>query len=420
MNSGLAEATRLTRAGSLAEATALIQRTLGGGPLRPSAPVDETNARKPVKPIRQIGGEPVAAIDAPTAASNPGRPTCAQARVRRVPLSRPLVSSRLMSLDELPLSGLEGLAGRGSPLGPTSADVTGPGQWISGSYTGLAGMRNYKLYLPSRYACQAMPLVVMLHGCTQSPEDFAAGTGMNSVAEAEGFLVAYPEQALASNHSKCWKWFEAAHQQRDGGEPSIIAGITRQVMGQYNVDPSRVYVAGLSAGGAMAAILGATYHDLYAAVGVHSGLAPGSAHDLPSALRAMQQGGRAAEIRVSRRIPLILFHGDCDSTVRACNADHLVKEWTAAGSSTSGEEAPPATVQQGEAPGGRAYTREIYADHRGQPIVECWTIHGAGHAWSGGSRNGSYTDPTGPNASQELWRFFKERSSPTAAPPSAG
>jgi poly(hydroxyalkanoate) depolymerase family esterase len=265
------------------------------------------------------------------------------------------------------------------------------------------------LYVPSGYVGQAMPLVVMLHGCTQSPDDFAAGTGMNSVAEAEGFLAAYPAQAIAANQSKCWNWFQAPHQRRDGGEPSLIAGITRQVMAQYNVDPGRVYIAGMSAGGAMAAILGATYPDLYAAVGVHSGLAPGSAHDLPSALRAMRQGGRATQTRVDVALPLILFHGDRDSTVQPCNADHLVEQWTAAaGASTPGA----ATVHEGQVLGGRSYTRKIYTDDTGRPIVERWTIHGAGHAWSGGSRKGTYTDPAGPNASREVARFFLEHPRP--------
>ena len=242
-------------------------------------------------------------------------------------------------------------------------DVAGPGQWIAGTYTSEAGSRDYKLYIPSGYHGQALPLVVMLHGCTQTPDDFAAGTGMNGVAEAEEFLVAYPAQAAAANTMKCWNWFEAAHQQRDEGEPSLIAGITRQVMAEYHTDPGRVYVAGLSAGGAMAAIMGEMYPDLFAAVGVHSGLAPGSAQDLPSAFRAMQQGGLGGQTRVGRPAPLILFHGDGDSTVHPCNADDLVQQWNATGSQDPGGSAPPVIVQQRQV-GGRAYTREIYRDGR--------------------------------------------------------
>jgi poly(hydroxyalkanoate) depolymerase family esterase len=425
MNSGIMEATRLVRAGRVAEATALIQHALRAGAVTPARPVDEADAPELAKLIRQIGVEPPAAVEPPASATPADeKPATTQARVRRVPTSRPSVSSRI-SLDQFPLPGLEGLLGRETTC-RAPADVTGPGQWIPGTHRGAAGTRNYKLYIPSRYDGRAVPLVIMLHGCTQTPDDFAAGTGMNLVAEAEGFLVAYPAQAVGSNHSKCWNWFHASHQRREEGEPSLIAGITRQVMAQYNVDPARVYIAGLSAGGAMAAILAATYPDLYAAVGVHSGLAPGSAHDLPSALQAMQQGGRAELPRVERVVPLILFHGDRDSTVRPCNADHLVAQWitsadgaAAAPPSPNGAAAAPETVDHGQAPGGRAYTREIYTDCRGRPIVECWTIHGAGHAWSGGSRSGTYTDPAGPDASRELARFFLEQPRPTAEPPRA-
>ena len=327
---------------------------------------------------------------------------------------------RMPSLAALRMPGLEGLPGRGSTLRPIPVDVAGPGQWIAGTHTSAAGTRDYKLYIPSGYHGQALPLVVMLHGCTQTPDDFAAGTGMNGVAEAEEFLVAYPAQAPAANTMKCWNWFEAAHQQREEGEPSLIAGITRQVMAEYNTDPGRVYVAGLSAGGAMAAIMGEMYPDLFAAVGVHSGLAPGSAQDLPSAFRAMQQGGLGGQTRVGRPAPLILFHGDGDSTVHPCNADDLVQQWNAtAGSQGPGGSAPPVTVQQRQV-GGRAYTREIYRDGRGQRVVERWTIHGAGHAWSGGSRNGSYCEPAGPDASREFVRFFQEHPRGTTMPPPVG
>ena len=425
MNSGIMEATRLTREGSLAEATALIQRTLRGEHAPPNASVFQTSSLMPISPTREIGTEPADAVAAPASeapASAPAdtktRPSI-HAKLRRMPTGRPFVSA-LTPLDELRMPGLEGLLGRGSTLRPIPVDVAGPGQWIAGTHTSAAGTRDYKLYIPSGYHGQALPLVVMLHGCTQTPDDFAAGTGMNGVAEAEEFLVAYPAQTPAANTMKCWNWFEAAHQQREEGEPSLIAGITRQVMAEYNTDPGRVYVAGLSAGGAMAAIMGAMYPDLFAAVGVHSGLAPGSAQDLPSAFRAMQQGGLGGQTRVGRPAPLILFHGDGDSTVHPCNADDLVQQWNAtAGSQGPGGSAPPVTVQQRQV-GGRAYTREIYRDGRGQRVVERWTIHGAGHAWSGGSRNGSYTDPAGPDASREFVRFFQEHPRGTTMPTPLG
>ena len=421
MNADIMEATRLTREGRLAEATALIQRTLRGGHAPPNTSMGQISSLETLTPTGQVDTEradtvPAPSSEAPAPADTRKRPSI-RATVRSVPTGRPFVSP-LMSPVDLRVPGLEGLLGRGSVLHPTKVDVAGPGQWIAGTHTCAAGTRDYKLYIPSGYHGQAVPLVVMLHGCTQTPDDFAAGTGMNGVAEAEGFLVAYPAQAPTANISKCWNWFEAAHQQREQGEPALIAGITRQVMAQYNIDPGRVYVAGLSAGGAMAAIMGATYPDLYAAVGVHSGLAPGCAQDLPSALQAMQQGGPRGQARVGRPAPLILFHGDGDSTVHSCNADRLVQQWTAAaGSQTPGAAVPPVTVERGQVVGGHTYTRQIYRDGRGQPVVERWTIHGAGHAWSGGSYSGSYTDPAGPDASGELARFFQEHPRATPTPP---
>jgi poly(hydroxyalkanoate) depolymerase family esterase len=265
-----------------------------------------------------------------------------------------------------------------------------------------------------------MPLVVMLHGCTQDPDDFAAGTGMNFLAEEVGFLVAYPAQAACANASKCWNWFQAAHQQRDKGEPSCIAGITRGVMAEYHADARRVFVAGLSAGGAMAAIMATTYPDLYAAVGVHSGLAAGCAHDLPSAFAAMQHGGNARQSSVGRVVPLILFHGDHDATVHPDNADHLLRQWATVEPVATAGATPSVTVRQGQAAGGRAYTCATYHDARGRVVVERWTIHGAGHSWSGGSPGGSYTDPAGPDASREMVRFFDEHPRETTVPPPAG
>lgn len=289
------------------------------------------------------------------------------------------------------------------------------GQFLSRSYTNAAGAREYKTYIPASYCGQAMPLVVMLHGCKQAPDDFAAATRMNALAEEHGFFVVYPKQAGQANAAKCWNWFQAKHQQRDRGEPSLIAGITREVVEAYDLDARRVYVTGLSAGGAMAAIMGTTYPDIYAAVGSHSGLAYASARDVPSAFAAMQGNG-AKRVRrkirgglPSRSVPTIVFHGDSDTTVHPSNGDELIAQASPAPSMASAREQAFAqhepTVEHGDA-SGRAYTRTTYRDASGKPMMEQWLVHGAAHAWCGGSGEGSFGDPSGPDASREMLRFF--------------
>ena len=263
-----------------------------------------------------------------------------------------------------------------------------PGRFIKRSYSNAAGTRAYKTYLPARYHGQSLPLVVMLHGCKQTPDEFAAGTRMNQLADELGFIVVYPAQARAANLSRCWNWFWPRDQRRDEGEPSIIAGITRQVIARYKVDPRRVYVAGLSAGGAMAATMGATYPDLYAAVGVHSGLPYASARDMASALSAML-GRRPGTATPLPSVPTIVFHGDRDTTVHPRNGEY-------------GGVRAALHSETGEA-GGRAYTRTV---HRGPPSLEHWLVHGAGHAWSGGNPQAAYADAAGPDATREMLRFF--------------
>ncbi len=298
-------------------------------------------------------------------------------------------------------------------------DASSAGQFIAGSYSNQAGSRSYKLYIPSSYHGQALPLMVMLHGCTQSPDDFAAGTRMNAIAEEKQCFVVYPAQTQAANSSKCWNWFNAIDQQRDQGEPSIIAGITRQIISSHNIDASQVYIAGMSAGGAMAVIMARLYPDLYAAVGVHSGLPYAAAHDLPSALAAMKGGvaGRSAPIKSSRSasgataqrsaIPIIVFHGDRDTTVHPRNGEKVMAQSNGvnpAAAATPGT--PEPSVLRGKIPNGHAYTQTTHQNAEGQVVAEHWVIHGAAHAWAGGSKRGSYTDAKGPDASQEMMRFF--------------
>jgi poly(hydroxyalkanoate) depolymerase family esterase len=217
---------------------------------------------------------------------------------------------------------------------------------------------------------------------------------MNELAERDTFLVAYPEQTAKANGRRCWNWFLPAHQRRDAGEPSLLAGITRQVMETYQVEPGQVFVAGLSAGGAMAAVLAATYPDLYAAAGIHSGLVHGAAHNVPSAFAAMREGPPGDSRASGESIPLIVFQGVRDTTVAPANAAALLSPW----SSTA-----PETLT------GPGWTRRVYRDGDGRVVAEWWSVDKLAHAWSGGSPQGSFTDPAGPDATAELVRFFLDR-----------
>jgi poly(hydroxyalkanoate) depolymerase family esterase len=292
-----------------------------------------------------------------------------------------------------------------SSVPPRHSD-SGPdeGLFLAKTFSSQIGSRPYKLYIPSGYRGRPVPLIVMLHGCTQSPDDFAAGTRMNVAAEAHTCLVAYPGQTSAANMQKCWNWFNQAEQDRDGEEPSVIAGITREIMREYAVDPRRVYIAGLSAGGAAAAIMGDAYPELYAAIGVHSGLACGAARDMSSAFAAMRSGaaGRARP-GGKRVVPAIVFHGEQDTTVHPRNGDAVIAQ-------SIGDESLRMQVQSGKVPDGHTYSRTLHLDRNGDAVVEKWVVHGAGHAWFGGSRDGSFTDPLGPDATGEMMRFFLARS----------
>ncbi len=418
------EATRLTREGKLTEASALLQRLLRG-----EEPVDagtttphNTAARATGRLTRIIDidpetGEASGPAPAPEPRTTPaGRWSTGGLGTAKMPQMPETLRGFLDQLDQGGLApGLGGLT-QGS-MARAAEPLPDGAQFVAGSFSSDAGSRGYKLYIPSTYRSEAMPLVVMLHGCTQSPDDFAAGTRMNALAEEHGCLIVYPGQTQSANAQKCWNWFSPGDQQRDQGEPALIAGITRQVMRDQAVDPRRVYVAGLSAGGAAAAIMAQAYPDLYAAAGVHSGLACGAARDMPSAFAAMRQGtatlhqpGHGSAMNGNRHIvPTIVFHADKDGTVHPRNGDQVIAQSAAAGGLRT-------EVQRGQVPGGHAYSRTIHADAAGQPVLEQWLVHGGGHAWSGGSAAGSYTDPRGPDASREMLRFFLEHPRNTDAP----
>lgn len=369
LNVNMAEITRLTRAGRLAEAMTLLRK------LSHPESADSTE---------------------PTAMEFPSRkPSFLWQHPRPGPAQTAPWLERLKTHGQLP--GLDRLEHVLEPR--VQVPIPDGARFEEHSYVNEAGARTFKLFIPSGYKEEPLPLLVMLHGCKQSPDDFAVGTGMNRLAEEHGFLAAYPRQPASANPMRCWNWFSPDHQLRDKGEPSLIAGITRQIMRDFAVDPARVYVAGLSAGGAAAAILGSEYPDIYAAIGVHSGLACGAANDLQSALAAMKTGGTALLNGSGRPMPAIVFHGDCDTIVSPVNGEYIITQ-------SKGAAALSTTVLKGESAGGIAYSCTIQTDERGSPVLEQWTLHGAGHAWSGGDPAGTYTDPRGPDASREMLRFF--------------
>ncbi|MGZ9058898.1 MAG: extracellular catalytic domain type 1 short-chain-length polyhydroxyalkanoate depolymerase [Burkholderiaceae bacterium] len=293
------------------------------------------------------------------------------------------------------------------------------GQCLNHTYSGPAGSRNYKLYVPSVYSGTPLPLVVMLHGCTQDPSDFATGTRANRWAENKRCLVVYPEQIARANSHRCWNWFRPRDQHAGRGEPALIAGIVKQVIDEYEVDSRRVYIAGLSAGGAMAAIMGHEYPELFAAVGVHSGLPVGVAHDVPSALMLMKTGQSAhapravTAARNQRVVPVIVMHGDADKTVNPANAARLVQNAVETGLLIN-PDAPLKTDAQSidAADGHRAYRRTRYTTSNAVSVIEYWELHGAGHAWSGGSAAGSFADDRGPDATEAMLQFFYQHATP--------
>jgi len=373
---GMSRATELTRSGRLDEATALIQSLLQPQP----AAGNPTTGRKVIE------GDFTRLGDAPTP---PPR------RAART-FSPGLRSGLGETLRNIAAGGMP----RRGPPAPEPLDLPEGALFLSLTHSGRHGNRDYRLYVPASRTDTPMPLIVMLHGCTQSPEDFAVGTGMNALAEEFRCLVAWPAQPQGANVQKCWNWFRPEDQARGRGEPCLLAGIVHDIQRNHPADPGRIYVAGLSAGGAAAAIMGAAYPDLFCAIGVHSGLPVGGAQDVPSAFAAMR-GGSTGKAR-SLPVPAIVFHGLADATVHPGNGEAVVEQALRA------KPGAKSSSKTGTSAGGRTYRQTRHEDIDGRSITEHWEIEGAGHAWSGGQPGGSYTDPAGPDASREMMRFFQQ------------
>ena len=470
----LQRATQLTQSGRLAEASDAIQRALRGAG---GASASEAPTAAPAVTAAGPGGRAGLAGLLRRFAAHPAATPAAPVPSATV-TSAAVLDGCVFELK--PSNGAAirtGLAERPAPLctptptptptpthAPTHtpASPAGSDTFLSASHHHAGLSRAYKLYTPPGAAGRRLPLVVMLHGCTQNPDDFAAGTGMNSLAAEQGFCVLYPAQSPDANAQRCWNWFKHNHQTRGSGEAALIASMTQAVVAAQGLDAHRVFIAGLSAGGAMAALVAAAYPEVYAAVGVHSGLAPGAASSLPEALAAMRSGAagtgtggmggldglpglgglsglsglaglsslpgmggagpskppRGAAQRVATGaatnatsgVPTIAFHGDQDATVHPRNGQQVIDAVLAGAAAGAAAQA-----EQGTSPSGRRHTRTVHHNAQGQPLAEHWLLHGAGHAWSGGSAQGSYTDASGPDASREMWRFFKAQPVPVAA-----
>ena len=441
------DATRLTRSGQLSEATQAIQRALQGASAGPA--YETRTSPGAAASMAHLPGQPPIILDG--CVFEVAQPDSMRPEVERPQAAVPEPS-----------------------FNSTNAS-NAAGEFSEGSHTHAALTRRYKLYTPPGSVGSAdnegksLPLVVMLHGCTQNPDDFAAGTGMNALAREQGFCVLYPAQSADANPQRCWNWFKHNHQSRGRGEAALLASMTLAVIQQHGIDARRVYIAGLSAGGAMAANVAAAYPEIYAAVGVHSGLAVGAAGNVTEALAAMRSGAKRAGVGGTRghvgggvsrgtsglnghnqaspgcAVPSIVFHGDQDATVHPRNGEQASEQAVAAAQGASGQSLTQ-RKEQGVASGGRRFTRTVHqrsndidrdlnrdgdrdlvGDRAGgtdkgshhtryATVAEHWLVHGGGHAWSGGDVKGSYTDPKGPDASREMLRFFLAHPMPLQQP----
>jgi len=382
-------ATRLTRAGRVGSATETVRRAISGA-----------MSKTLVASMSPFSSRPPAHAKAAT------KPHKATAKPTPRPATLTPARRRAAIVQHLPAS-VSGPSPAAAKASPASAPVKPePATYLERTHSCSSGTRDFKLYLPARHPGGPKGLIVMLHGCTQNPDDFAAGTNMNVIAQRHGLAVAYPEQTRGHNGASCWNWFTPSNQSRGRGEPAILAGLAEGLMQEFELGRTRVFVAGLSAGGAMAVILADTYPDVFSAAGVHSGLPRGSARSVMSAMTAMNNGGTAAvssasqrrlAAKTSEKARRIIFQGDADTTVHPSNAPQIVI-------GAVGDRKPSQVSPKSAA--GRHYIRSDYVLPDGTVDVELWQIKGAGHAWSGGKPGGTFTDTKGPDASAEMVRFF--------------
>ena len=365
----MGEALNLVRKSNLAEATALLRKALSGEEARgrrsdpearPQLPPGSTRAPPAQRPL----GEVLRAL-----------------RARRPMLPDPV----------------------DAPDAPDARPAHDFGErFASRTYRGPAGSLNYRLYIPADHGQRDLALLLMLHGCTQNPEDFALGTQMNDLADEFGLIVAYPHQPRRANVSGCWNWFDRRHQNRGSGEPAKLAGLAQTLAREFGVKKERVFAAGLSAGGAMAEVLAATYPDVFDAVGVHSGLPYKSAVDVPSAFAAMKgtaavdSASQAANDSGCRKI---VFHGGADATVHPANGERILEQ------AECGSNPLTRSDPDWQTDGGRV-RRTVLKDPEGRPVVEHWFVEDGGHAWFGGDSRGTYTQSVGLDASRVMVRFF--------------
>ena len=435
------KATRLTRGGRLMEATRLIQRALGMSG-SPSA-ARQTPAEGKPRPAARFGAGTASsrdsAVDTPfreilkesanEAAFNAPDPGVTLAAAGDAAIKpAPALKATLDVLDTVGApAAVEAPPVDAPPEAPTARPAPAfkprPASFNELSFRLGDTSHAYRLYVPGSVAPPGtgekvlLPLVVLLHGCKQDAEDFALGTAMNALAEDKKCLVLYPEQSSSANSMRCWNWFDAAHQARDAGEPKMIAALIRKVLKSHDADPSRVYIGGLSAGGAMAALMAGLYPEMFAAVGVHSGLPPGAANDVMSAFSAMRRGARKNSDSLADLqgedgegvvMPTIVFHGSADKTVNPDNGEQIASAALAAldGAGIKLKKVEQAEDSPGTSSGRRETLRTIYSAADGVPYVEYWAVGSGPHAWSGGDAAGSFTDPHGPSASQAMLDFF--------------